>query len=64
MRLVNIDEFAKSNQNGKTALIRALEKWEEEHPLTEIRIPYGEGWEIIMKKTAVLHGEKEGGDEQ
>ena len=50
MRLVDIYDYAASNETGKTAVLKALEKWEKEHPLTEIRIPYGSGWEVTLKK--------------
>lgn len=50
MRLVDLDDYAASNETGKTAVLKAMEKWEKEHPLTEIKIPYGEGWKITMKR--------------
>ncbi len=50
LRLVDIDDFAASNETGKTAVLKIMEKWEREHPLTEIKIPYGEGWEITLTR--------------
>ena len=50
MRLVDIDDFAASNETGKTAVLKILEKWEKEHPLTEIKIPYDSDWEIHMRR--------------
>ena len=49
-RLIDIDEFAAGNETGKTAVLKVLEKWEREHPLTEIRIPYDSGWEIRLTR--------------
>ena len=49
MRLIDIDDYAASNVTGRTAVLKALEKWEKEHPITELTIPYGE-WEVIVKK--------------
>lgn len=50
MRLVDLDDYAASNETGKTAVLKAMEKWEKEHPLTEIKIPYGSGWELRLTR--------------
>lgn len=50
MRLVNLDEFAEGNVTGKTQILKVLDKWEKEHPLKEIKIPYGDEWEITMTR--------------
>ena len=49
MRLINLDEFANGNVTGKTQILKVLDKWEKEHPLTEIVIPH-DGWEITMTR--------------
>lgn len=38
MRLINIDDFAAGKQQGKSAVLKALEKWENEHPMKELVI--------------------------
>ena len=37
MRLVDIDDFAVSRTNGRSAVMKVLEKYESENPLKEIR---------------------------
>lgn len=50
MRLVDIDDIARSNVTGKTAILNFLDKWEKDHPLKEIHIQEDDGWEITMQK--------------
>lgn len=50
MRLINLDEFAASHQNGWAAVMRVLDKWEKEHPLTQVCIRDCDGWEITMTR--------------
>lgn len=50
MRLVDLDDFAKDNVTGKTQILKVMDKWEKEHPLKEIKIPYGDEWEITMTR--------------
>lgn len=50
MRLVDIDDYAASNETGKTAVLKALEKWERQHPLTEIELKESENYDVLLKK--------------
>ena len=48
-RLVDIDEFAAGNQVGKTAVIKVLDRWEKQHPITEYRFQNSD-YEIVVHK--------------
>ena len=38
MRLVNLDEFAAGKQNGRTAVMKVLDRWEKEHPVNLLEL--------------------------
>ena len=50
MRLIDLDDFAKSNVTGKTAVLKVLEKWEQEHQLEKIVIREDDEWTITMQR--------------
>lgn len=48
MRLVDIDDLANSTFTGKTACLKALEKYWEENPIREIRVQELGEYEVVL----------------
>ena len=46
-RLVNIDEM---NMPGHTKIKAALEKWQQEHPITELKIGEADDFYLILRR--------------
>lgn len=48
MRLVDIDDLANSTFSGKTACLKALEKYWEENPIREIRVQELGEYDVVL----------------
>ncbi len=48
MRLVDIDDLANSNFSGKTACLKALERYWEENPVREIRVQELGEYDVVL----------------
>lgn len=47
MRLVDLDNL---DLPGKTQILKVLDRYEKEHPITKLTIQQGDGWEITMTR--------------
>lgn len=48
MRLVDIDNLAQSTFTGKTACLKALEKYWEQNPVKEIKVQELGEYEVVL----------------
>ena len=49
MRLVDLDEL---DMPGATMVKKVLDKWEKEHPITEIVVREDDEWQVVLTKKA------------
>lgn len=47
MRLVNLDEYEATAETGKTAVAKAMAKYERKNPLTEFSLPLDK-YDIVL----------------
>lgn len=58
MRLINIDEFAASCQNGKTAVMKMLDKWEKENPVNRILVEEAGEFDVYLVRKGTPEAEE------
>ena len=58
MRLINLDDFAASCQNGKTAVMKMLEKWEKEHPINTILVQDTDDFDVYLVRKGTPEAEE------
>ena len=47
MTLLNVDEYRESNRNGKKMVVKELERFLQENPVKELKLPCSE-WDVIL----------------
>ncbi len=50
MRLINLDELEKESFNGKTAVMKVLGKYEQEHPIDRVTIRDDGEWHVVLER--------------
>lgn len=47
MTLLNVDEYRESNRNGKNMVLKEMERFLQENPVKELKLPCSE-WEVVL----------------